>query len=347
MNLRLPSVIIAVTCLLGGCTVHGPGPEPVGGVTTPPTGGPVAVGGIPQAQRKTEIVPPPPLAEYVPYMDGPQPTAAEISELARWSSDVQDAIASCMAARGFKYVPQPFDTKGIGTSGRGTVLLVVPVPFLDPDRAVVEQNGYGLMAPPEPPVADPNVAYQQSLSPAEAAAYEMALSGDPTTQSTAGSCSAEVMDSHPYPAGYGDSLAAFSAGNGDVLRAIASEYIQGFLTEPRVATLNQQWEACMNSKGYVFDVASGDGPQVAFALALRTRPDGTVGPPNVGVPVDQIPPDENSLMGTEPERKIALADYDCRVSTDYLPSLFAIRVQMDNEFIAANGAALERLKNSQ
>ena len=99
MNLRLPSVIIAVTCLLGGCAVHGPGSEPVGGVTMPPAGvatgtSATAEGGVPQARTYMEIVPPPPLAAYAPYVKGPQPTASENAELSAWYSRVQDAIAS-------------------------------------------------------------------------------------------------------------------------------------------------------------------------------------------------------------------------------------------------------------
>jgi hypothetical protein len=53
------------------------------------------------------------------------------------------------------------------------------------------------------------------------------------------------------------------------------------------------------------------------------------------------------VMGTEPERAVALANYDCRVAVDYLARLTEIKVSLDNEFIATHGDALQRLKDSQ
>jgi hypothetical protein len=306
---------------------------------------------MPEAQWNTEIVPPPPLAEYAPYMDGPQATAAEQTAKTDWYTRLQDAVAACMAKRGFRYVPHPADFGSISTTGVGGFLLVVPVPVLDADRSIVAQHGYGVLAAPDPTAAglgaDPNVAYQQSLSPAEADAYSIALNGDYHVPTTDGSCSSEAIDAYPEPAGYSDRLSVFQAENGGVLHSLSATLRLGFLADLRVAALNREWEDCMNTKGYVFDEgATGYGPQAAMGLALRTRPDGTVAPSHAGEMVADIPPEERSLLGTEPERVVALADYDCRVATDYLNRLITIRVQMDNEFIAANYDALQRLENS-
>jgi hypothetical protein len=239
-----------------------------------------------------------------------------------------------------------------GVAGLGGYLLVLPVPFLDADRTVVEQNGHGVLSVSDPATVggddDPNEAYRESLSPAEADAYSIALNGDYTVPTTDGSCSAQATNDNPKPAAYSDRLSAFNAENGDVIWSMGMAIKIDFPADPRVVKLNQQWEDCMNAKGYTFDeYNTGTGPQAAMVLAEQTRPDGTVASPQPGVPVDQIPPEEISLVGTEPEREVALADYDCRVSTDYMTQLTAIRVQMDNDFIAANGDALQRLKNSQ
>jgi hypothetical protein len=107
------------------------------------------------------------------------------------------------------------------------------------------------------------------------------------------------------------------------------------------AALNQEWGSCMSRRGYDFEYP---GPASAFDLALRTRPDGTVGPlPTPGAQAADIPAEEQSLLGIEPEREIALADFDCRVQTGYLERLTEMRVRADEEFIQANRAQLDQL----
>jgi hypothetical protein len=100
----------------------------------------------------------------------------------------------------------------------------------------------------------------------------------------------------------------------------------------------------MASKGYGLEEwGLSYGPRAAMELAIMTRPDGTVPVRLESVPMNLIPVEENSLLGTEPERAVALADYDCRVATDYLARLIAIRADVDNAFIVANQDALDRL----
>jgi len=315
-----------------------------------------SLGEIPHALRNTTIVPPPPMAEYAPYFDGPQPTAEEQAAVTDWYTQLQDSIASCMATRGFRYEPLPANSVGAGVIGRGGFLLVVPVPFLDEDRMVVEKNGYGVEGTPEQEAQasglmdDPNETYRESLSPAEADAYSIALNGDYHVPTTEGSCSREAMDAFPKPTEYSDRGSVFLIEHGAVIQSATSVLGRGFFTDSRVMEMNQQWEGCMSSKGYVFDEASGSGtgPQAAMYLAMRTRPDGSVGPvPSPNTPSVSIPAQESSLLGTESERVVALVDYDCRMSMDYLDQLVAIRVQMDNDFIATNYDALQRLKNNE
>jgi hypothetical protein len=82
---------------------------------------------------------------------------------------------------------------------------------------------------------------------------------------------------------------------------------------------------------------------LALSIALMTHPDGTLGAVEDGTPVNQIPVEESSLLGTEAERVVALADFDCRVATDYISHLTTIRVDLDNAYLRTNQEALDRL----
>ncbi len=53
--------------------------------------------------------------------------------------------------------------------------------------------------------------------------------------------------------------------------------------------------------------------------------------------------EEKSLLGTEPERLIAVSDFDCWAETDYLDQLTAIRVGRDEAFIGEHQVELDRL----
>ncbi|MDR2931157.1 MAG: hypothetical protein LBV06_09685 [Propionibacteriaceae bacterium] len=61
-------------------------------------------------------------------------------------------------------------------------------------------------------------------------------------------------------------------------------------------------------------------------------------------PSTDIPVEEKSLLGTAPEREVALADFDCRAETDYLAQLTDIRVSLDEKFIREHHAELDRLE---
>jgi hypothetical protein len=280
-------------------------------------------------------------------MDGPAQTAEEQAEYVRSYTQREEALAQCMTQRGFRYVPQPAPSES-SVAGVGVFLRYVPVPLLESDRAEVERDGYGLMAAPDPQKPgglepDANELYRQSLSPAEADAYQIALQGDYRVPTTEGSCAAEAMDKYPQSANEGDAQSAFRAAHSGVLEPLW-DMRTGVFDDSRVKALNQEWEGCMNVKGYRFDEGvTGTGPEAAMVLARETMPDGTAPVVLPGTPVTDIPPEQLSLLGTEPERKVALADFDCRAETDYMARLTAIRVSIDQQFIAEHQAELDRL----
>ncbi len=249
-----------------------------------------------------------------------------------------------MARRGFRYVPLTQDYS-ISTFGVGSMLGFVPVPYLSTDLTVVEREGYGLYALEDASEdEDPNTAYLESISEAEADAYSIALNGDYRIPTTNGSCSREALDAHPEPTGYSDRTSVFHSEYDELIQTMISVTRIDFLREPSVMALNEQWESCMNSKGYVFDEANtGTGPLAAMSRAVHTRPDGTFAPTHGGELISDIPIDERSLSGTEFERKVAVDDYLCRQETNYLPAMTQIRQEIDEVLIAEHRVALDRL----
>ncbi|MDR2929482.1 MAG: hypothetical protein LBV06_01025 [Propionibacteriaceae bacterium] len=286
-------------------------------------------------------------------MDGPRQTADEATELQAWHVRLDDAIAACMTRKGFRYVPSPAEEDG-DNHGVGEFLRWLPVPNLDADRAVVARNGYGLMAAPKESITgkpandDPNRDYLNSLSPAEQDAYSIALRGDYHVPTNKGSCTLDAIEAFPKPTRFSDRVDAFDAETSGVISSMSALVNVDLLSGPQVASLNRDWVNCMKSSGQTLpDWAGEEGPRVAMGIAMRTRPDGSLGPERPNTWVGEIPPEEISLMGTQPERDIALADYDCRASLNYLPRLTAIRVAMDEKFIHEHQAALDRLEQTE
>jgi hypothetical protein len=255
----LVGVATMLAYLLGDCAVHETGPVRTGEShpsaatipskqATPSAPSPSAsalAGEIPHAQWGTLISPPPPLAPYAAYLDGPAPTAEEQAAAVERDQQVQEAIAACMAARGFHWMPHP---AAPALNPRGWIassfLLWLNVPFLDQDRAVVARNGYGVMGTPLDEAGgwadDPNATYLESLGPAEAEAYSIALNGDYRVPTTEGSCSRQPIEAFPSPESHANRVEAFDAEYGD-LRRLAMDVIRDhFGDDPRVVGLNRQ-----------------------------------------------------------------------------------------------------------
>ncbi|MDR2564552.1 MAG: hypothetical protein LBC97_00565 [Bifidobacteriaceae bacterium] len=104
-----------------------------------------------------------------------------------------------------------------------------------------------------------------------------------------------------------------------------------------VVALNLEWADCMRVAGYPFPKEKGElGPVSAIDLASATQEDGTVAD-------GSDPNQEWALLGTEPEIRIALADFDCRAQTDYFNRLLARRIAIEQRFVDQNKAELDRM----
>ncbi len=200
--------VLLLALLLTGCV--GPAPEPpptvpasspMGGATTP-TAQTLPTDPIPPMSYYTLVEPKPPLSEYGQYVTTRQQTLEEYTAMVERHDLIQAAIAECMTQRGFWFTPTAFYYGPPSEENQSTLTLLdfVTVPYLDPDRTVVERNGYGVQPPPSEALTqnqDPNLDYRESLSPAEAEAYDAALHFDPQTQSNANSCTALSVNAYP------------------------------------------------------------------------------------------------------------------------------------------------------
>ena len=358
------TLIIAMVCALGGCTTPRDLDVPVSGsgstagyATSPAVGW---SGPLPEANWYTTMDPPPPLAKYATDLDGPGPDASIVEAMQDWYDNVADSTAACMAAQGFQYVPHPRDASQVFMAGGvSSWVLTLPVPLLPDDRNVVAQVGYGVMDTPEEQAIeqgggdDPNGAYRETLSPGEAQAYDAALFGDSNDPTGTPGCSGKAMAHYPEPDQSSDRQQAFYTEFSGLVRAVqglvlsdARAGADGLWFDSRTRDLDSEWGSCMEVKGYALDpLPSEHGPMLGMGLAIRTHPDGTVGPVHNGdVPSGQIPVEEQSLLGTEPEREVALADFDCRAQTNYLPRLTDIRDSLDTAFIQQHQADLDKLE---
>lgn len=271
---------------------------------------------------------------------------------ADWSVETQELIAACMAAEGFDYVPTEPDLGPGPDPGLATVDWVT-IPRLPETREDAERYGYGvddieafeaMLA--EQGGLDANTAYAEALGEPGRMAYYLALVGfDGEEQSAVGGCSGQARMQIPAP-GADDPSARYFEQYDPLLIEMARFPQEVVARDPRTVALDAEWAACMVDQNYdlipPFDLP-GPTPLSAADVAVRTRPDGEVGDPQPDTPTSEIPYDERYLTGDPAERVIALADFDCRVATDYLARLTAIQVDLEKEFVASRAEHLQEM----
>ncbi|MDR1188244.1 MAG: hypothetical protein LBK95_12455 [Bifidobacteriaceae bacterium] len=286
--------------------------------------------------------------------------AAIRDERRKWWDDTHAFVSECMLERGFDYQPesspydQPQSSRG-HPGGRDRLALALPVPLLAEQRSYVQDEGYGVM-----PVAvdldeamesDPNWQYKASLSPAAHREYEKAMTGyypedDHESPPDVPGCGPKAQETYPDPW----VEATKTTAGGIYADLVSSMYVsihQGLLRNPDFQALNKSWQDCMVGKGYDTGAIPGqpgpnDGPTGGMNLAIGTGADGTVADP-AAHDVGSLPADQRSLTGSDPERAVALADFDCRVAADYEPRLTEIMRAVQEQFVADNDKALTEM----
>ena len=246
-------------------------------------------------------------------------------EVAAELAEREEAVAACMAEQGFEYVP----------------VVMVPGSFEASDdplrgtREFAEAYGYGVWRGPE---IEPgqytymlddgaNRAYRESLSPEAGAAYDVALMGQPTdlgggTVSYDGTGCQDVLSQH------GSAEAEYLRGVRDEI----SDFLESLWAgdDPRLAEIDAAWASCMRDAGY-----DDDSPRAAEQRVIDeiTAAYGSASAPSPG----QV--DERAAA----ERRLALADQDCRDATDWTARRRAAEHQLQQEYVDAHRTDLDAL----
>ncbi|MDR0594994.1 MAG: hypothetical protein LBG60_17455 [Bifidobacteriaceae bacterium] len=363
---RLWPALGAVAALglgLAACTDGGGGPTAPG--STAATAGEASppVAGAATAQWATVAPADMPLAPYWETLRQADAALADAADDATrvetWNAQ-QDFIARCMKSQGFTYYPTAFSEGSGGGPSREYMRYreVLPAPLLAVDRGVVEEQGYGSMPDTRQPdtlADDPNQEYVASLSEAESRAYEMALTGvDPDrlgdpVEDGAG-CVLRAWDEYPEPDLPAWERSVFGR-HAELISAMALVVRSDLTLDPEFWELNQLWGDCMAAKGLDLDPdgaaaaaeagGGSSGPTDAMRLAIRTGADGEVAPADAHAA--SLPLDQASLTASGPERAIALADFDCRVETDYIDQLIAIQRRLEQQFVDRHASELAEM----
>jgi hypothetical protein len=271
----------------------------------------------------------------------------------------QAVMTQCMADAGFEW-PHFDYPSAVSKVVLGEFTNVIPLPYLSADRTTVEQFGYGTddVGTREAELVAGNIApeplgdYMATLSEADQIAFTAAMGGDNFPDSCAGQAWAQ------YPDPVNADLEAFRQMSApyftliySMQEVVRSMYYVGrdVATDPRVSVLNAEWKQCMLDAGV--DVmpppdstaTPAGAPSDAYHLAIITGPDGVATWLDGPAPVTDVPIENRYLTGTEAERRIALADHDCRAATDYLATFTAILIDLERTFVAEHEAELDQM----
>ncbi|MDR1442367.1 MAG: hypothetical protein LBJ02_08290 [Bifidobacteriaceae bacterium] len=312
-----------------------------------------------------------PFSSYSPYLDGPGvDEEALVERKEQWWDSVEASVSECMAREGFEYFPTEYLQLQLPDDALSFDVDWMPIPALPGKRDEVEQWGYGSHSRltsftpadlqsqlADAPSSRANSDYFASLSPDAQTKYTEAYQGseealyDRQGVDLYAGCSGQAFRAFPEP-GSEEPQYQFDAEFGELVHFIAS--LSSIIFEDkRISGLASEWNDCMRKAGVdvsgeiVADVVGGDGlyanPRSAWYLAMRTGEDGNVGPGGEGFFEDSLPLDQRSLTGSGPEVRIALADFDCRVETDYVARFKEIQLGIERQFVDENRARLDQM----
>lgn len=298
-----------------------------------------------------------------PYWDALYGGEGDMEQMQKQYEEVQakieEKVAACMTELGFEYtavVPDlgadvdmstsddvwdPDDEKWVAKWGYG----ITDWPGREDEEQQREEFGAG-------PSEDPNFTYYESLTDAEKAAYDEALSGpllsdeeyaDPNYEYKweDGGCYGKA--SHEVEGdGEEDELAEYE----DLITRM-NEVWDDLQSDPRLATLEAEWSTCMSDAGESgFDEQFTAEESISAAYALFNPNQGDPGPDGENAPEIDTSPETNAEIGALKEREIdlALTDLECREKTSYHQEYEKISAAVEQEFVDANKAELDAMK---
>lgn len=243
------------------------------------------------------------------------------------SARTEQAVVSCMQAKGFEYVPRSVAADYLvdPTVGDGT-------------REWAEANGLGItrtflglrQALDSSVAADPNAPYLATLDAAQRAGYEAALFGElPPLDATDGPLA--YVPGGCQGRAFEDEIAQFETA--DAFAAELDSLNNRLASDPRVVRLTAAWSECMAARGFAYS------DEDALADDIYTRLLGIDAFSDPSVPLDPEAPDVVALLTFE--RQVAVAGADCRAPLD--SDLTAIRAAYEREFLEDHRDRIEAL----
>ncbi|MDR2566996.1 MAG: hypothetical protein LBC97_13275 [Bifidobacteriaceae bacterium] len=325
--------------------------------------------------RARSDMPAPVELPFTPYFDAAEALRAAAksaveAELAESWKEHGEFIASCMKQAGFTYYPGDAYTPAPEEPGGVYPDNTLPIPWLPDTAEKAERVGYGVASPaeinPAPAFgsggADPNIEYEESLSESARREYYMALRGwydYPPTEINPDNCQERSAAEFPEPRGYNvpseETLLAMQRvfvvvldqdGNAD-----PSANPDSIAAQPEIIPINDDYRACIldseisqaltSSSTFVTHVE----PRDVFLLAVATASDGSLYRPGEAAEVlfDEIPAEHKSLVGSQAERDIAVADFKCRAATDYVARYAAGVVAVERRYLTEHREEIEKM----
>lgn len=326
-----------------------PEAEPTGGATEDEEGAPPTPADSAPPTTIVENAPASPLAEYVTGVPGAN--RFDPAQYQRESRAHEEAIARCMAAEGFEYVPYVRNIQWTVVEG-GALAVHAPggaqIPDLPPDEFAA-QYGYGLSTrePQEEELddVDPNAAIVDAMSVAERVAYYQALLGAEQSLDGQGRPNAEMVGD---PDACWEQAATEVWGDRDalvttdpVLAAFAPLLEQiGAIEErvaadPRMVAADEAWSACMAAAGFP-GYTDLNSPQTDVAERAREV---------MGTAFDPTLADPDELAELQRfEIAIATADHACRAG--YGETYRQVRHDVEAQFVEQHRTELEQYRDA-
>ncbi|UZN02071.1 hypothetical protein [Cellulomonas sp. S1-8] len=289
MTRRRSLYVLAVLVLCGACSPAG---APSDAPTVADEAGDV-VAMSPQSPRSGPLVELMGLAR-----DVSSPTYVE--DLVVQFREREDRTSACMAEQGFEYEPVALEPEDITLVGAD-----VPLPGT---RAFVEQHGYGVADDTSPPgsytwtLEPPG---WESMSGAAREAYMIALDGMTADGTPVG----DTLGPDGLPVPDGCQHRAMRGAVDDASAALTEEaldHLDAMPDDGSVDELDGSWSRCMADQGYAYA-----SPTAARAALVDTWNE-LLG--ETGADMD----DEESATAREHEMRVAAADLECQLETDYL-----------------------------
>jgi hypothetical protein len=284
------------------------------------------------------------------YLGAGGGTVTEMS--ATRDREYQEAIAQCMAAQGFDYIPQPAGAITTTREGGYETVHIDQPSFPDlPPAQFAARYGYGISTAPASAsrgAIDPNEKLVTKMSVAERVAYQHALYGESTPLDSQGYLTNSVDESSQACLSRADK-AVPSDKQEDALEHRVSRAQAAYqslldrihalndseLADPRVAIATQTWSQCLATAGFP-GYTGTDQPRAKILSQARAL---------MGHDLDPASADPARLAALRrTEIQLAVADNTCHQA--WQATFDAVRHDLEAAFVAANATELKSYRSA-